>query len=244
MRSALSFLSLSLIAGSLFISGSAAAQIFNPKMGESSGESYRVAGLSIPAITATREHVARLEFNLSGQGALGLEGVMKRKREEVSEEDHAETGESLISEAQGVGLMISRYSSGMDMSGFYWTMAFGYREEKHAWVVAPEENDPQADLALRNDNDMFEHEATSKGTTGALRIGFRYVGSSLPIMAGVYVGARHFQAQIEDAQKKDQDNTESYSNVRSAPMTDREKERLRRRVTSAPDAGLEIGFAF
>jgi hypothetical protein len=226
---------------SLLFASPAIAQIFNPAMmSEGGGSSYRSTGLSIPAVTATREHAARLEFNLSGQGALGIEGTLKRKREEVSEKEQAETGESLIAEAQGAGLMISRYSSGMDMSGFYWTMAFGYREEKMSWTVAAEQNDPQANIMLLNDKNRFEHEAVAKGTTGSLRIGYRYVGSSLPVIAGVYLGARHFQASVEDAEQKDQDQ----GTVAADPMTDRERERLRRRVTSAPDAGLEIGFAF
>lgn len=221
----------------------AVAQGFGPAMMESTPSSYRAVGFSMPAVTATKETVARLEFNLAGQGALSIEGTMKKKRQEISEKEQQETGESLEAEGYAAAMHISRYSSGMDMSGFFWSLGVGYREERLKWTVAPEDNDPQANFSLVNDKNLFDHEATAKGTTGSLRVGYRFVGSSVPIIVGIYLGARHFQAGVEDAEAKEGDQA-SYDQNATDPMTDREKERLRRRVTTAPDAGLEVGFAF
>ena len=144
-----------------------------------------------------------------------------------------------MAEGYGVALLISRYSSGANMSGFFWTLGGGMREERFNWQVAAEENDPQADLSLVDDKNRFDHEAIAKGATGHLRIGYRYVAESFPIAAGVYFGARHFQPSIEDGESKDEQK-----NAQPDPMTDLEKERLKRRVATAPEAGIEFGFSF
>jgi hypothetical protein len=212
---------------------------FRPDMAPVS--TYKAVSFSMPLVTMTRERVARLEFNLSGQGSIALEGSVKNRREEVGEEEQMETGESLMAEGYGAALLISRYSSGANMSGFYWTLGGGMREERINWQVEAEEKDPQADLRLVDDKNRFEHEVVAKGATGHLRIGYRYVADSIPIAAGIYLGARHFQAGVEDAETKDDPK---YDQTKPDPMTNLEKERLKRRIATAPEAGVEFGFSF
>ena len=220
--------------------GTAVAQGgFRPEMAPTSN--YKAVNFAMPLITMTKERVARIEFNLGGEGSLAVEGSLKSRREEVNEDVQLETGESLMAEGYGAALLISRYSSGIDMSGFYWTLGGGMREERYKWQVAAEKSDPQADFSLVNDKKRFEHEAIAKGATGHLRIGYRYVGESFPIAAGVYLGARHFQPGIEDDEANDEKNGPQNP---PDPMTDREKERLKRRVATAPEAGIEFGFSF
>lgn len=202
---------------------------------------YRAFSFVMPLITMTKERVARLEFNLNGEGSVSLEGSLKNRREEVNEEEQLKTGESLMAEGYGASLLISRYSSGSDMSGFFWTLGGGMREEKFNWKVEAEERDPQANIALVDDKNQFEHEAIAKGGTAHIRIGYRYVGVTIPFAAGFYVGARHFQAGVDDSESRKEENT---TRAEPDPMTDREKDRLRRRIATAPEAGLEFGFAF
>ena len=219
--------------------GTAVAQGgMRPEMATAS--SYKAVSFVMPLVTMTRERVARIEFNLGGEGSLSLEGSLKNRREEVNEDEQLKTGESLMAEGYGVSLLISRYSSGADMSGFFWTLGGGVREERFNWQVAVEEKDPQADLSLVDDKNRFDHEAIAKGGTAHIRIGYRYVGDTIPIAAGFYAGARHFQAGIDDSESPENRDA---ARGEPDPMTDREKERLRRRVATAPEAGLEFGFA-
>lgn len=218
---------------------------FSPQMMESrdSGSAYRSFGLTMPVITVSKETVVRMEFNLGGQGAIAVEGSLKKKREEVGESKQEETGESLIAEGKGLALFISRYSNGADMSGFYWGLGLGMREENLSWKVSAEKDDPQADYSLTNDKNQFEHQILAKGTTGHLRIGFRYVAQTLPVAAGLYAGARHFQASAEDDDRK-KDDQKQYDESKSDPMTDSERDRIKRRIATTPEVGLEFGFAF
>lgn len=197
----------------------------------------------MPVITAAKETVLRMEFNLSGQGAIALEGSLKKKREEVSESEQEDTGESLIAEGKGIALFISRYSDGGSMSGFYWGLGIGVREENMTWKVAAEKDDPQADYNLTNEKNQFEHQVVAKGNTGHIRIGYRYSAHSLPIAAGLYLGVRHFQASAQDAEQK-KEAPDQYDLSRSDPMTESERDRMKHRIATTPEAGLEFGFAF
>jgi hypothetical protein len=225
----------------VFLTGGTAAAQGGMRSDVATGSNYKAVSFVMPLLTMAKERVARLEFNLGGEGSLSLEGSVKNRREEVNEEEQLKTGESLMAEGYGMSLLISRYSSGADMSGFFWTLGGGVREERFNWQVAAEEKDPQADLSLVDDKNQFEHEAIAKGGTAHIRIGYRHVGETIPIAVGFYAGARHFQAGVDDSKSRDDKNTDRDE---PDPMTDREKERLRRRVATAPEAGLEFGFSF
>ena len=244
--------SLSLAVTALGASPVAMAQgkpMFNPAMmgggGEdrpSAGGAYRTMSLSMPVVTMTRETVGRLEFNLAGKASMALEGMAKGKREEVSEKDMKETGESREAQAKGAAIFVSRYMDGSAMAGLYWGLGLGYRKETIRWRVKPDENDKQVNMGLRDDDQKLHHDAELAGTTGHARFGYRYVGVEVPFVVGAYLGARHFQAGVRDADVKASDaNADS---ALDAPMTDDEKERLRRQYTTKPEAGIELGISF
>lgn len=209
--------------------------------GEGSGSgSYRAFTMSAP-LTINAERVGRLEFNLAGKASLALEGNFKAEREEAPEKAQEEKNESMRAEGKGAALMVQRYVDGAAMAGLYWGLGVGYREETVRWRVRPEDSDRQVDLSLTDKDRMLNHDATLKGTTGHLRIGYRYVAAELPFVIGGYLGGRHFQAGVKDAEQTDE---EEGQNVKQAPMTDGEKERLRRKYTTKPEAGVELGITF
>lgn len=203
-------------------------------------DDFRSFVFATPVVNLNGESMAHLELNLAGHASLALEVTAKRAYEEVDEETMAETGESRSSKAKGGALILSRYSRPMSMAGFYWALGAGYREEDVSWRVKPDAKDPElvSSFNLLNDDGNLHHDARLTGTTGHLRAGYRYVGQDLPFLGGIYLGARHFQAGVRDSE------VERDEPVRVAEMTDRERERLRRKYSTRPECGLEVGFRF
>lgn len=207
------------------------------KVSSEGGGSYRGFLFALP-LTLTSESVGRLEFNLQGHAALGVEANFKRKIDDIDEETRKETGESLVTNGRGASILISRYSDGAAMAGFYWAIGAGYREMDADWRVRPESSDSQVDMSLVDDTDRLNHNATLKGGTAHVRIGYRYVGTDVPLSIGAYLGIRHFQADVSDETPK------ASASVTYANMTDKEKDRLARRYTTAPEPGIEFGIVF
>lgn len=208
------------------------------------GDSARAVSVNAP-FTFSRDMLAHVEFNLGGRASIGIEGGITRPGDDMSEKQMDEENERVKTEGWGAAVMFSRYSNGGSMSGFYWMLGAGYREVKASWDVEQEDSDPQAkNYAALVDptTQQLHHDATLKGMTGHLRVGYRYVGEEVPISCGLFVGLRHFQPSVDDAEGKSKDDDEVAKNA--ADMTDREKERLRRRYTSKFEPGIEIGFAF
>lgn len=201
---------------------------------------YRSFTMSAP-LTINAERVGRLEFNLAGKASLAVEGNFKREREEASDEAQEERSESMRAEGKGAALFVHRYMDGAAMAGMYWGLGAGYRQETVRWRVQPENSDKQVNLSLVDKDRMLNHDAELKGTTGHLRVGYRYVASELPLAIGGYVGGRHFQAGVRDGKQTSEDEE---ANVQQAPLTDDEKERLRRKYTTKPEAGLELAVTF
>ncbi len=201
---------------------------------------YRAFTMGMP-LTINRESVGRLEFNVAGKASLALEGSFKKEREEAPDEAREDKNESMRAEGKGAAIFVSRYMDGAAMAGLYWGMGVGYREETVRWRVQPEESDKQVNLSLVDKDRMLTHDAELKGTTGHLRLGYRYVTPDLPFVIGGYFGGRHFQAGVQDGEQSEEDEE---ANVKQAPMTDAEKERLRRKYTTKPEAGLELGITF
>lgn len=201
---------------------------------------YRSFTMSMP-LTINRESVGRLELNLAGKASVAFEGNFKKEREEATEEAQEEKNESMRAEGKGAALFVQRYMDGAAMAGMYWGLGVGYREETVRWRVQPEESDKQVNFSLVDKDRMLNHDAELKGTTGHLRVGYRYVAADLPFVVGGYVGGRHFQAGVRDGEQTDE---EEDANVKQAPLTDAEKERLRRKYTTKPEAGLELGITF
>ncbi len=206
---------------------------------ESSGP-YRAFTMAMP-LTINSERVGRLEFNLAAKASLAVEANFKKEREEASDEAQEERNESMRAEGKGAAIFVHRYMDGAAMAGMYWGLGVGYRQETVRWRVQPDEADKQVNLALTDKDRMLNHDAELKGTTGHLRVGYRYVATELPFVIGGYIGGRHFQAGVQDGKQTDEEEEE---NVKQAPLTDSEKERLRRKYTTKPEAGIEFGVTF
>lgn len=193
------------------------------------------------------ESVARVEFNLGHQASLALEGNFKRRNDDISEKDAEESHESLITDAKGALILISRYSEPSRLAGFYWSLGLGFRSMNADWQVQPDPTDKKADLSLTattedGSTEVFHHRATMTGSTGHLRGGYRYVSEEFPFMFGIYMGIRHFQASLKDTpiDGSERDGNEPVY----ASMTERERERLKRRYMTQLEPAIELGFIF
>ena len=134
----------------------------------------------------------------------------------------------------------------MTMSGVYWSLGVGYREQQGTWIVEPEENDKQIDFGLVDeDTGKLHHEVKISGMTGHGRLGYRYIGNQYPFVAGLYAGARHWQSSVEDNSEDAVSNEEQLTeNEYTVAMTEKEKSRLKRRFMTRPELGVEFGWAF
>lgn len=207
----------------------------------SGGANYRTFAFTIPVITFTGEQVARLEFNLGGLASLALEANFKPKNDEVHPDDALETGESLVSKGRGFALLFSRYTDEAAMAGFYYAIGAGYREMNADWKVRPATDDKEVDMTLVQTDERLYHRAEMKGVTGHIRGGYRYVGTSIPLSVGLYMGLRHYQVGVRDEKR---DNLSEGDEAAYSDMTDSERERLRRRFTTKLEPGIEVGIAF
>lgn len=203
---------------------------------------YRTFAVTVP-FTFTRDSVLHFDVNLGAHAALGLEATYMRRGEEIGEETQAETNESLLTDGMGATLLLSRFSNGPTLSGFYYSLGLGYRQQTAQWAVEPDANDPDVDLALVDDEDRLNHDAVMKGPTAHIRIGYRYVGDEIPFSFGFYVGVRHFQSAVEDRDVQS-DDPRRRADVPYATMTEKEKDGLKKRFATSPEPGLELGWAF
>jgi hypothetical protein len=208
----------------------------------SSGGPYRAFDVSLPVLSMGSDRVVRMELNLQGKASIALEGMMQTRHEDVDPKTQSDTGESMISDAQGAALFVSRYTQPMTMSGFYWSLGAGYRQQNILWRVRPDGTDDQVNTQLLDSDQMLNHEAVLRGGTGHGRVGYRYSGTEVPLMIGAYGGVRHFQASVRDKSSLAADGARDGTTY--APMTDMEKDRLLRLYQTAPEVGLELGFLF
>lgn len=203
--------------------------------------------LSIP-VALYGEGVARIEFNLDTKASLALEGNFMRQRQDIDEEQTALTGESVLADAKGALLLISRYSDPVKLAGFYWSMGVGFRQMTADWAVRADPKDKNIDLALldyeKDQQGVLHHKVQMNGTTGHLRGGYRYVADEMPLMIGLYAGVRHFQAKARDLPMTKDEEQEGEKSYDYAPMTERERETFRRRYTTQIEPAIELGFIF
>lgn len=190
--------------------------------------------LTIPIIAP--ESTASLELNLKGLGVLSLEGSFKRESELLDkEEQEAVPTASLISYDHQWRFLFSRYSNPMRMSGMFWTMGVGYRTTDVRWRKGLEDGDATFLAAYLDEQNTVYHEARLSGMTGHLRLGYRYVGESVPFIVGGYIGIRHFQSGVKDSKPEDLD---------IAPLSTNESNDLRRRFMTSLEPALSVGWAF
>ena len=197
---------------------------------------YRAFMLALPVVNVGGGTVGRAELNLYGRGSLAIEGTYQDKGEDITKKEQKLTGESMITQARAITVFLARYSEPMQMAGFYYGLGVGYRHESANWHLKP--TGAPATAAL-DEVDFANHSASFVGPTGHLRGGWRYVGKEFPLLIGAYVGMRHFESIVSDAQPSGQAvGGGAYTN-----MTESEKDHLKRRFATTPEAGLEIGFA-
>jgi len=208
--------------------------------GRTSGGGYRNFLVSMP-LSVTRETVGHFEFNLGGRASIAIEAMGNGPQQDVSDQDQKWTGESLVSQGMGADVMVSRYTQPGRLAGFYWGLGLGYRQQQAKWRVKPASDDQDVNTSLVDDTNRLDHDATLSGATGHFRAGYRYVGVDAPVLIGAYVGARHFQAGVRDAKTIQKDDAND--GIQYVPMTEAEKERLKRRYETQPEIGIEFGFA-
>ena len=215
---------------------------------QSSGDDSRSFLVSLP-LSPFGETLGHMEFNLGGQGTIGLEGGVQRREETIPEKEQLLTGEPLVTSARTIGIMVGRYTEPMAMGGFYWALGVGYREQDVKWSVKPADNDKGVNLNLVDDKTgRLNHDATMKGTSGAARVGYRFVGTDFPVVLGIYIGARHFQSTVRDVERKAADGSADAVNGEDSRthsnLTELEKERLKRGFMTSPQAAIEVGAVF
>ncbi len=203
------------------------------------GGPYRSFAIAIPLVSIDGEASGRMEFNLMGEGSLAIEVCGQRAEEQISEEKTLETKESLIAGGKGASLIVARYTQPASMSGFYWALGAGVREEKAEWRVQPSEKDTFAKSLPTDKDGVLNHRASLKGGTAHARLGYRYSGTSYPFMIGGYIGARHFQASVKDLEPATEDK-----DITVSAMTEYEKEKLKRRAGTSSESTIEFGVMF
>ena len=182
-----------------------------------------------------------MEFNLRGQAGIAVEATYVHRNDDVSKSEAEDTNDdTLQNEGRQAAIFISRYSEASRMAGFYWTLGMGYRSQDVDWEVEPDGADEDIDLSLvQETTGKLRHEATLTGITGHGRLGYRYIGTSVPFIVGGYGGLRHWSVGAQDRLGED-----NVANEGVAPLTNQEKGRLNRRFTTRPELGIEIGYAF
>ena len=198
-----------------------------------SSGNYKTVNLTLPLIAFGGESVTKGEWNLRGNGSIGLELNMMSEGEMYSDKEIEEkNGDSLMMKGSQVAVLYSQYSNPKSLSGGYWTLGVGYRQVKGTWDQTPT---PDQDIqgASLNADGKVRHVLSGAGPTAQVRTGYRYVAESIPLSVGAYIGIRHFQSTIEDAE-------ESGTVTTSAE----DLTALQRRMMSHLEPGIELGLAF
>jgi hypothetical protein len=194
---------------------------------------YKTMNLTLPLIAFGGESVTKAEWNLRGNGSLGLELNMMSEGEMYSDKEIEEkNGDSLMMKASQVAILYSQYSNPKSLSGGYWTVGVGYRQVKGTWDQTPTPNQDIQGASLNTDGKV-RHALTGTGPTAQVRTGYRYVAESIPFSVGAYIGIRHFQATMKDAEESG-----------TVTSTAEELTSLQRRMMSHLEPGIELGLAF
>jgi hypothetical protein len=196
-------------------------------------DSYKSMNISLPFISFGGEAVGRFEWNLKGKAALGLEiNVMQQTEFYTDEEIEEKNGDSLLMKGAQAALFYSQYSNSKMMSGGFWGIGVGYRSVEADWLQTPGSAQDLGGAALNTDGKV-RHELRGSGATAHARFGYRYVAESIPFSLGAYLGVRHFQNTLQDAEKEG-----------LARTSDEDRTSLERRLTSRLEPGIELGLAF
>lgn len=206
----------------------------------SGGAQYRSFDFTLPVVTLSRQAHARLEYNMGGVATLSLEGARVVPGEDLAESTIEETGDSLKTDGMQGALLISRYSQGTTMSGFYWSLGAGYRQLRAVWKTKSEGDEEGTRMSLMDADGKLTRDLEVSGTTGHGRLGWRFVADSFPFLFGAHIGVRHFNATVRDIE----DSELADEGIRVAPISDTEKKNLKRRMMTAFEPGVEVGLTF
>ena len=180
----------------------------------------------------------KLSYNYESKVALSLDITNEPELERLSDREVEESpGSSLLTEAQEVGLMFSRYSNAANMSGWHWGLGVGYKRMKASWVKLPDP-DAEGDEAIVTEDGRANYKLDISGTTATARGGYRYVADELGFMASLFLMIKHFQNRVQDAELDGTDTQPIASITRGDAQT------IRRRFTTQILPGLEVGWAF
>ena len=98
------------------------------------GGSYKTMNLSLPIIAFGGESVTKAEWNLRGNGSLGIELNMMGESEMYSDKEIEEkNGDSMMMKGSQASILYSMYSKPKTLSGGYWTVGLGYRQVQGFW---------------------------------------------------------------------------------------------------------------
>ncbi len=194
----------------------------------------RTVVVNLPIISIGGEAVGKVEYNLKGEGSIGLEVAIQRETELYTDDEIQErNGDSILAKGRGVILTYSKYANDAMMSGGYFALGLGYKQVEADWRRSPEEDFVPSEVYFDSDGKII-HSVIAKGATGHIRVGYRYVASVLPISIGAYLGVRHFENTIEDRE----------GNRNSLKTPENDLESLSRRLMSSLEPGIEVGMAF
>ncbi len=197
------------------------------------GGNYKTMNLSLPIIAFGGESVTKAEWNLRGNGSLGIELNMMGESELYSDKEIEEkNGDSLMMKASQVAILYSQYSKPKSLSGGYWTVGIGYRQVQGYWDQTPTANQDIQGASLNADGKV-RHSLEGSGPTGQVRTGYRYVAESIPFSVGAYIGVRHFQSTMKDKAESG-----------TVTTTAEDLTSLQRRMMSHLEPGIELGLAF
>ncbi|SME88226.1 hypothetical protein [Pseudobacteriovorax antillogorgiicola] len=194
---------------------------------------YKDFVIHLPLVSVANEAVAKIEYNLSGSGALGLELTVIQEGDLYTTEEAAKyNGDSIMTEGQELALTYASYMNASKMSGGYWTLGLGYRQVQADWLRSPSDEYSPTGVSLDR-NGKFKHSLLAGGATAHTRLGYRYVASAFPFSIGAFIGVRHYENTFTDRPVDD-----------AVETPDADRESLERRLMSSLEPGIEIGMAF
>ncbi len=197
-------------------------------------KAYRYTHVSFPLINFGREMAAHVEMNLFGNAGVSFEYIKVNAAEEFSDKEVEEKGVSLKTYGWEASLAVARYSRPQHMAGFYWLLGAGYRS-----LEVELRKQRESDYVLATDERLEEegwvaYDMTASGVTGRGRLGYRYIGQSVPFIVGGFFGIRHFASKFNDKNKD--------TKPEDSPVTVDEKDSFSRMAMTKMVLGLEVGM--
>jgi hypothetical protein len=188
--------------------------------------------VTLPVVTIGREGSLHAEFSLKEKGTLGLDwaewGGLFGTREELTSRERAENpGQSLVTEGRDMSLEFARYTDPYNMSGFYWGLGVGYRMMRLDWSET---------LISEDGSTRSRYYAYASGPAVNGRLGYRFVGDSVGVVLGSFVGLKYFLSDITD---KSSEDTRTYSFIDT-----KTRSRLQNKIATLLKIGIDIGWAF